>query len=296
MKNKKHSNNNNKHSMHQKKNNHLPAVIIAILFIVVFVLLFILGTKYFFFTKHVPKYSANAIENIAEPKDRYIAHAGGTIDGITYTNSREAINSSYKKGFRFFEVDINVKVDGKLILGHDESAFIKNLFTDLKPPLTLEKIKNAPKKYNYMPIDDLMEWIRKHPDTYFLLDAKGDCINKYKAMIAENEDIMGQLIPYVYSSGDYEACKALGFEAIMYGDYLGREDVDEIMPYLLKQHEAGTLVGIALKDAPEERVKVLSTFAKGNNMRIYYWTVDDKNRAEELMGQGAYGIITDVLI
>ena len=173
-----------------------------------------LTLNHLFFAKEINNINRNP-NKIEAPIDRFIAHAGGSIDGVTYTNSKEAIECSYNKGFRFFEIDINVKVDGKLILGHDENAFIKNLFTDLKPPLTLEKFKKAHKKYNYMTVDDLAEWIRKHPDTYFLLGVKGDAINKYKVILEKNKDIMNQLSPYAYSPVEYESCKELGFERII---------------------------------------------------------------------------------
>ena len=35
---------------------------------------------------------------------RFIAHAGGQIEGMNYTNSLEALNNSYKNGFRLFEL------------------------------------------------------------------------------------------------------------------------------------------------------------------------------------------------
>jgi glycerophosphoryl diester phosphodiesterase len=36
-----------------------------------------------------------------------IAHAGGAINQQTYTNSLEALNANYAKGFRFFEIDLS---------------------------------------------------------------------------------------------------------------------------------------------------------------------------------------------
>jgi glycerophosphoryl diester phosphodiesterase len=59
-------------------------------------------------------------------KKRFIiAHAGGKIDGFIYTNSLEALNSSYKKGCLLFELDIQETSDGKLIAVHDWEEFKK---------------------------------------------------------------------------------------------------------------------------------------------------------------------------
>ncbi len=51
--------------------------------------------------------------------NRFIAHAGGEIDGHTYTNSLEALNLNYKKGFRLFELDIHETSDHKYVAVHD---------------------------------------------------------------------------------------------------------------------------------------------------------------------------------
>ena len=39
-------------------------------------------------------------QDIKMPK--FVAHAGGGINNLIYTNSLEALDSNYKKGFRFF--------------------------------------------------------------------------------------------------------------------------------------------------------------------------------------------------
>ena len=49
---------------------------------------------------------------------RFIAHAGGRIEGMNYTNSLEALNNSYKNGFRLFELDIIETSDGEFVAAH----------------------------------------------------------------------------------------------------------------------------------------------------------------------------------
>ncbi len=50
---------------------------------------------------------------------RYLAHAGGEINGQRYTNSLEALNLNYSNGFRIFEIDIITTTDGHLVCAHD---------------------------------------------------------------------------------------------------------------------------------------------------------------------------------
>ena len=54
-------------------------------------------------------------ENNTEYWEHFIAHAGGAIDGITYTNSLEALDLSYSKGCKLFELDLVLTSDDKII-------------------------------------------------------------------------------------------------------------------------------------------------------------------------------------
>lgn len=44
-----------------------------------------------------------------------IAHAGGQIGATTYTNSIEALDANYEKGFRAFEIDFSWTSDHQLV-------------------------------------------------------------------------------------------------------------------------------------------------------------------------------------
>jgi hypothetical protein len=60
-------------------------------------------------------------ETLATQYDPYgfVAHAFGSIDGHTYSNSLEAFQRNYGRGFRVFEVDHLVLADGTVLLAHD---------------------------------------------------------------------------------------------------------------------------------------------------------------------------------
>ena len=62
----------------------------------------------------------------------FIAHALGNYKGIAYTNSFEAFESSYKKGFRQFEVELMLTNDNKVILFH---GYNKGVYKKLNIPV-----------------------------------------------------------------------------------------------------------------------------------------------------------------
>ena len=48
-----------------------------------------------------------------------IAHALGGVDNKSYLNSKEAFETNYNKGFRFFEADLTYTSDKKVVLNHN---------------------------------------------------------------------------------------------------------------------------------------------------------------------------------
>lgn len=123
---------------------------------------------------------------------RYIAHAGGKINTHTYTNSLEALNYNYSKGFRLFELDIIKTKDGKYVAAHDWEHWKKITgykgITPVKQDVFLkQKIFN---KYTALSISDLNEWFSKHEDAFLITDKVNSPIEFSKKFIAPNRLIM----------------------------------------------------------------------------------------------------------
>ena len=51
-------------------------------------------------------------------KNRVIAHALGGVNGVTNSNTLDAMKQSYKSNFRLFEVDLLPTVHGELVASH----------------------------------------------------------------------------------------------------------------------------------------------------------------------------------
>lgn len=50
-----------------------------------------------------------------QAKPLMIAHAGGGINGLSYSNSIEALDLNYDKGFRIFELDFSWTSEGQSV-------------------------------------------------------------------------------------------------------------------------------------------------------------------------------------
>ncbi|MCF4102112.1 sulfatase-like hydrolase/transferase [Gillisia sp. M10.2A] len=107
---------------------------------------------------------------------RYIAHAGGEIKGYTYTNSKEALDHSYAKGFRLFELDINKSSDGSFVAVHDWKhwADITNNVTDVaisKNDFLSHKIYG---EFTPLDMERINKWFAIHKDAILVTDKIND--------------------------------------------------------------------------------------------------------------------------
>ncbi|MFS1421226.1 glycerophosphodiester phosphodiesterase family protein [Vibrio splendidus] len=65
----------------------------------------------------------NNIPNIIGNSGGLIAHAGGGINGLKYTNSLEAMEQSIEHGFKMVELDLLISSDGRIVAVHDWKSF-----------------------------------------------------------------------------------------------------------------------------------------------------------------------------
>jgi hypothetical protein len=111
------------------------------------------------------KHNCECNEDEPDPKIDYreffIAHAGGAIDGIIYTNCLEALDLSYSMGCRLMELDLVPTIDGKLVGSHAAP-----------PQITEEEFMNTPieGKYTPMNMESINIWFRDHPDAILITD------------------------------------------------------------------------------------------------------------------------------
>jgi len=103
---------------------------------------------------------------------RFIAHAGGVIDGHTYTNSLEALNNSHAKGFRLFELDIILTSDGEYVAAHDwEHWRTLTGFSGDKPPSRSTFMQQSIlQQYTPLDMQSINNWFSTHPEAILVTD------------------------------------------------------------------------------------------------------------------------------
>lgn len=130
--------------------------------------------------------------------ERFIAHAGGKIGDHRYTNSLEALNQSYKKGFRLFELDIVETSDGVYVAAHDwktwgnQSKYSK----DGKVPTLAEfKQRKILNKYTPLDINDINKWFRDHKDAILITDKVNEP-RKFSSRFVDPKRLMMEIFTF----------------------------------------------------------------------------------------------------
>lgn len=104
-----------------------------------------------------------------------IAHAGGEIDGRTYTNSLEALTLSISKGVKLIELDFLITKDNHLVAAHHWEDFKK--ITNYQKnsdssPLSLKEFLQSKilGQYTPMSIYDVNRIFEENKDLFLLTD------------------------------------------------------------------------------------------------------------------------------
>ncbi len=139
----------------------------------------------------IPKLSEN-YEHYKDDTNRFIAHAAGAIDGYIYTNSLEALNENYNRGFRKFELDIRKTSDGKYVSVHKWSQWAS--FTNFKGKTpVIEEVFLKYKihgKYTPLNMERINIWFKNHKDAILVTDKINEPIPFSKQFIDKKRLIM----------------------------------------------------------------------------------------------------------
>ncbi len=174
------------------KSSYFKILSVLFIFAIIAMIFNIIQEKYKYF---------NIVKN-----SKYMAHALSGIDGINYTNSKEALENSYNNGYRLFETDINFTKDHELVCVHGwkKSDYENKLGITYNSEGALSyyefmnvKVKN---KYTTISFKDLVELMYKYNDTYFLLDIGNKSYDETKEIyeeilnITQDKKILDRLI------------------------------------------------------------------------------------------------------
>lgn len=152
-----------------------------------------------------------------------IAHAGGGIDGIAYTNSEEAVLASLRSGARVFEIDFARTADGVWVGTHDWTLWRRQTgYAGALPPpyaevrrAKLQAVdgRSAPGRYTAITLPFLERVTARHRDMVIVTDTKYDLDALARAL--RRSKLFERVYPQAYSLRDVDALAELGYRRII---------------------------------------------------------------------------------
>lgn len=244
---------------------------------------------------------------------RLVAHAGGAVQSLTYTNSLEALQANYKKGHRYFELDFSWTADGKIAVVHDWTRHFEHLFQESlgfwgflkngwievywrywlgKNRPTYESYRKLSMRHGLtqLTVPDLREWLAEHEDAFVVTDFKGQNVRGLQRLSEQLGTRSDQVIPQIYSVDEMEPVQSLGFKDIILTVYRMNLSDSELLKRTLP-HKMWA-VTMPVKRAMESS---LARELARRKVPVYVHVVNDANHLKSLCARGVYGVYTDSL-
>ena len=216
--------------------------------------------------------------------DRYIAHAGGEINGIRSTNTKEALDQNYKKGFRLFELDIIKTSDGKYVAAHDWKMWAR--FTDYRGqlPPSLEEFKKYKIYGDYTTLDlkGVNDWFKAHPDATLVTDKINEPIKFANKFVDKS-----RLIMELFSVMAIEEASKNGIRAMV-----SQEPLMGLVGDKLDFMEINNVQYVALsRRIIASQIKLMEKL-RDNGIKVYVYNVNfDPGKDEKYVQENEIGLV-----
>jgi glycerophosphoryl diester phosphodiesterase len=219
---------------------------------------------------------------------KYIAHAGGQIKGLKYTNSLESFNHAKERGYKFIELDISKTLDGKYVLIHDFHKTRNNLFGKEGEVSFAEFMQDKMKQnLTKQSLKDALIWLENNPEIFFVSDTKNcDLIEVLKYIKTNYPNLRERFIPQIFQIEQIEQAKSLGFNTQIFAFYH-----IEINPENIEKINQRTFLAVSFS-----KNKITKDLCSSISNKVLVHTVNDLEEQKQLEGKGIDCFFTDILL
>lgn len=225
---------------------------------------------------------------------RLIYHACGAVDGLNYTNSREALEETLSAGHRLVEVDFRFTLDEHLVCVHEwyDLKGIKDCcYLDV---FLGTKIMG---EYTPMTAEDIVQYMIQYPDLYIIVDTKeygiAGVVAELINLCGYDSSVAERFIIQCYTRGDKaKITDVYPFpeENFLFSVYkFGSNRVDSILQ--ICQDEGISVVAVHNGRWSEE---TMARFLDAGCI-VFEHTVNEVSLVETSLKKGVYGFYTDSL-
>ena len=218
-----------------------------------------------------------------------VAHAGGALRGVRYTNAVEALEQNYLAGARWFEMDFLADGRDRFWAVHDWGEAHERLSIPLDGHgrgIPEEQPSGAP--FRPATLEQVLEWFAAHRDARLITDTKGDNVALLRRLAVEPPERRARIHPQIYRIGEYAQARAGRFGAPIFTTYRSA------YPWWVLRRFARHSSLLALTVTREEASPACAALC--GRVPLLTHTVNDPADAAILMRAGLAGIYTDDLL
>lgn len=265
----------------------------------------------------------NEIEPITDEPDawytkyHFISHAGGGIDGKSYSNSIQAWELSYERGNRLFDADLAFTSDGVLVLRHgwNDNLGQNIAIKDGNPPyidrngqiryldysserMNFDSFMNTKVYHKYDPMScmDMFNFMIEHDDVYVMCDMKDDLSDSYQYLVQTAIDkgmpeLLDRIVVSIYNYDDLQTINNIyKFEEIMIRQYINSPHKYSELLQICKENDIHA-VSISACYADDEGISQLAN----HNIHIYVAICDYISDMQVYTELGINGAVSNFL-
>lgn len=235
-----------------------------------------------------------------------IAHGMGAVDDLTTLNCLEGFLAQYEAGVRVFEADLRLTRDCQVVLRHDwwHADWQEDISWARIP--TREKFVSSPILGRYTPLSfrDLLLLMEEYPDICIITDTKftdSDVFTiQFDAMLSDARELgltylFDRIVVQIYNTNMLSALNNIyRFPHYIYTLY---QDDFNRTENALRERAAFCaqwgIEGITMESSLWR--SAYRDIAREYGVRVYVHTVNDKEKARQLLESGVDGVYSDIL-
>ena len=218
-----------------------------------------------------------------------IAHAGGALGALRYTNALEALEQNHARGVRWFEMDLLPDSQGEWWAVHDWQQAHELLGVPLDAAgrgLPRGQPPGAP--FRLPSLEQVLVWFGRHGDARLITDTKGDNAILLQRLGSAPQPVRERIHPQIYRLEEYGPAREGGFAAPIFTTYRSG------YPWWVLRRFAGRASLLALTVTRAEAMEACAALC--GRVPLLTHTINDPAEAAALMTAGIAGVYTDELL
>ena len=242
--------------------------------------------------KHTEKPSA-----YSWTQNRVIAHALGSVNSVTNSNTLDAFKQNYKNDFRLFEVDLLPTINGELVASHGFYDLLAEKYGRPIPEMHSGEIPTKEEflnfkfngKFKTTALEEIISIMSANPDIYMITDTKitdnAQSSEQFKELVRVckeiDESVLDRIIPQIYNEGMYDSVMGqYKFKSMIYTLYATSSTNQQALEFV-------TARGIKVVTIPPERIneqdmKLFNSYG----IKVYTHTINDLEQMKNLKNMG----------